>query len=193
MGNIVLVLGGARSGKSGFAQSLISDQERHCLRTSVFYVATAGIEDDEMARRVARHRADRPDRWKTLEAQNDVVGTLKEIPSKSIVLLDCVTMMVTNLMFSRRTEWDGLSMEDERSVEQFVLGEVDRMLEVFRRRDISAVLVSNEVGQGLVPPYPLGRIFRDIAGWANQRIAKEADSVYLITAGIPQIIKEATS
>lgn len=67
------------------------------------------------------------------------------------------------------------------------------MLEVFRRRDISAVLVSNEVGQGLVPPYPLGRIFRDIAGWANQRIAKEADSVYLITAGIPQIIKEATS
>ncbi|MCF4112827.1 MULTISPECIES: bifunctional adenosylcobinamide kinase/adenosylcobinamide-phosphate guanylyltransferase [Dethiosulfovibrio] len=193
MGNIVLVLGGARSGKSGFAQSLISDQERHCLRTSVFYVATAGIEDDEMARRVARHRADRPDRWKTLEAQNDVVGTLEEIPSKSIVLLDCVTMMVTNLMFSRRTEWDGLSMEDERSVEQFVLGEVDRMLEVFRRRDISAVLVSNEVGQGLVPPYPLGRIFRDIAGWANQRIAKEADSVYLITAGIPQIIKEATS
>jgi len=193
MGNIVLVLGGARSGKSGFAQSLISDQERHCLRTSVFYVATAGIEDDEMARRVARHRADRPDRWKTLEAQNDVVGTLEEIPSKSIVLLDCVTMMVTNLMFSRRTEWDGLSMEDERLVEQFVLGEVDRMLEVFRRRDISAVLVSNEVGQGLVPPYPLGRIFRDIAGWANQRIAKEADSVYLITAGIPQIIKEATS
>jgi len=193
MGNIVLVLGGARSGKSGFAQSLISDQERHCLRTSVFYVATAGIEDDEMARRVARHRADRPDRWKTLEAQNDVVGTLEEIPSKSIVLLDCVTMMVTNLMFSRRTEWDGLSMEDERLVEQFVLGEVDRMLEVFRRRDISAVLVSNEVGQGLVPPYPLGRIFRDVAGWANQRIAKEADSVYLITAGIPQIIKEATS
>lgn len=193
MGNIVLVLGGARSGKSGFAQSLISDQERYSLRTSVFYVATAGIEDDEMARRVARHRADRPDRWKTLEAQNDVVGTLEEIPSKSIVLLDCVTMMVTNLMFSRRTEWDGLSMEDERLVEQFVLGEVDRMLEVFRRRDISAVLVSNEVGQGLVPPYPLGRIFRDVAGWANQRIAKEADSVYLITAGIPQIIKEATS
>ena len=193
MGNIVLVLGGARSGKSGFAQSLISDQERYSLRTSVFYVATAGIEDDEMARRVARHRADRPDRWKTLEAQNDVVGTLEEIPSKSIVLLDCVTMMVTNLMFSRRTEWDGLSMEEERSVEQFVLEEVDRMLEVFRRRDISAVLVSNEVGQGLVPPYPLGRIFRDIAGWANQRIAKEADSVYLITAGIPQTIKEATS
>ncbi|MEA3284894.1 MAG: bifunctional adenosylcobinamide kinase/adenosylcobinamide-phosphate guanylyltransferase [Synergistota bacterium] len=193
MGNIVLVLGGARSGKSGFAQSLISDQERYSLRTSVFYVATAGIEDDEMARRVARHRADRPDRWKTLEAQNDVVGTLEEIPSKSIILLDCVTMMVTNLMFSRRTEWDGLSMEEERSVEQFVLEEVDRMLEVFRRRDISAVLVSNEVGQGLVPPYPLGRIFRDIAGWANQRIAKEADSVYLITAGIPQIIKEATS
>ncbi|EFC91787.1 cobalbumin biosynthesis protein [Dethiosulfovibrio peptidovorans DSM 11002] len=193
MGNIILVLGGARSGKSGFAQSLISDQERHSLRASIFYVATAGIEDDEMARRVARHRADRPDRWKTLEAQNDVVGTLEEIPSKSIVLLDCVTMMVTNLMFSRRTEWDGLSMEDERLVEQFVLGEVDRMLEVFRRRDLSAVLVSNEVGQGLVPPYPLGRIFRDIAGWANQRIAKEADSVYLITAGIPQIIKEATS
>jgi adenosylcobinamide kinase/adenosylcobinamide-phosphate guanylyltransferase len=193
MGNIVLVLGGARSGKSGFAQSLVSDQERHSLRTSVFYVATAGIEDDEMARRVARHRADRPDRWKTLEAQNDVVGTLEEIPSRSIVLLDCVTMMVTNLMFSHRTEWDGISMEDERSVEQFVLGEVDRMLAVFRRGDLSAVLVSNEVGQGLVPPYPLGRIFRDIAGWANQRIAKEADSVYLMTAGIPQIIKEATS
>lgn len=193
MGNIILVLGGARSGKSGFAQSLISDQERHSLRASIFYVATAGIEDDEMARRVARHRADRPDRWKTLEAQNDVVGTLEEIPSKSIVLLDCVTMMVTNLMFSHRTEWDGISMEDERSVEQFVLGEVDRMLAVFRRGDLSAVLVSNEVGQGLVPPYPLGRIFRDIAGWANQRIAKEADSVYLITAGIPQIIKEATS
>ncbi|MCF4151240.1 bifunctional adenosylcobinamide kinase/adenosylcobinamide-phosphate guanylyltransferase [Dethiosulfovibrio sp. F2B] len=193
MGNIVLVLGGARSGKSGFAQSLVSDQERHSLRTSVFYVATAGIEDDEMARRVARHRADRPDRWKTLEAQNDLVGTLEAIPSRSIVLLDCVTMMVTNLMFSHRTEWDGISMEDERSVEQFVLREVDRMLAVFRRRELSAVLVSNEVGQGLVPPYPLGRIFRDIAGWANQRIAKEADSVYLMIAGIPQIIKEATS
>ncbi|SMG29039.1 bifunctional adenosylcobinamide kinase/adenosylcobinamide-phosphate guanylyltransferase [Dethiosulfovibrio salsuginis] len=182
-----MVLGGARSGKSGFAQERVC--ELASLDDPVYYVATAFIKDDEMARRVERHRSDRPDGWITLEAQREVHKAIERLPVRSILLLDCVTMMITNFMFDQRTDWDDLSKEDEDRLISSTLSYVDQVLMAIRGRSIKAVLVSNEVGMGLVPPYPLGRIFRDIAGWVNQAIAKEADSVFLLTAGIPQRIK----
>lgn len=186
-GHVTLVLGGARSGKSGFAQELVSKMASS--DEPVYYVATAFARDGEMVRRVARHRQDRPSHWITLEAQEEVHSAIKELPQGSILLLDCVTMMITNFMFSLSSDWDDISGDQEEQGISATLSYVDQVLLALRSRSIKAVLVSNEVGMGLVPPYPLGRIFRDIAGWVNQKIAKDADSVYLLTAGIPQKIK----
>lgn len=155
----------------------------------MYYAATAFVRDDEMARRVERHRSDRPSNWVTLEVQEQVHGALESIPCGSVVLLDCVTMMITNFMFSMRADWDDLSKDEEDRAISATLSYVGQVLRAIRGRSIKAVLVSNEVGMGLVPPYPLGRIFRDIAGWVNQSIAREAESVFLLVAGVPMAIK----
>ncbi len=160
---------------------------------TVYYVATAFIRDDEMARRVARHVSDRPASWVTIEGQEELHKKMDEIPVGSTVLLDCITMMITNFMFSLNVDWESMSSEEEELVISKTIDYVDKVLKSIRDRSINAVLVSNEVGMGLVPPYPLGRIFRDVAGWVNQRIAGESDLVYLVTAGIPQILKGEAS
>lgn len=154
-------------------------------------MATAFIGDEEMERRVARHRSDRPSSWVTLEAQEELYKKVEDVPVGSAMLLDCVTMMITNFMLSLNVDWEGISKEQEDKVISETLGYVDKVLKSIRDRRINAVLVSNEVGMGLVPPYPLGRIFRDVAGWVNQRIAEESDLVYFIVSGIPQILKGA--
>lgn len=156
-------------------------------------MATAFIRDEEMARRVARHVSDRPSSWVTIEAQEELYKKMDEIPVGSTVLLDCVTMMITNFMFSLNVDWESMSSEEEELVISKTIDYVDKVMKSVRERSIDAVFVSNEVGMGLVPPYPLGRIFRDVAGWVNQRIARESDLVYLVTAGIPQVLKGEAS
>lgn len=146
-----------------------------------------------MARRVARHVSDRPSSWTTIEGQDELHKKMGDIPIGSTVLLDCVTMMITNFMFSLNVDWESMSSEEEELVISKTIDYVDKVLKSIRDRSINAVLVSNEVGMGLVPPYPLGRIFRDVAGWVNQGIARESDLVYLVTAGIPQILKGEAS
>ncbi|PIE54085.1 MAG: bifunctional adenosylcobinamide kinase/adenosylcobinamide-phosphate guanylyltransferase [Dethiosulfovibrio peptidovorans] len=187
-GEITLVLGGARSGKSRYAQELVSEMETD-HPGAVVYVATAGILDEEMAHRVALHRADRPSRWTTLEAQDHVAERLRELEPRSLVLLDCLTMMISNSMLSRSVDWEKLSRTDRKIEEKAVLAEVDRLVGTIQERALRAVVVSNQVGQGIVPISALGRAFRDISGWANQHLARDAHRVYLLTAGIPQLIK----
>lgn len=188
--HMVLILGGARSGKSRFAQNLALARERKTGRP-VTYVATARIGDSEMKARVDRHRSDRPGRWRTLEAQEEVGTVLGSLAPGSVVLLDCVTMMITNLMLSLRTDWDNASPEDESKAQDFILSQVRDVADAIRRKSLFALLVSNELGLGLVPPYPMGRFFRDLAGLANQRLGAEADEVFFMIAGIPQRIKGA--
>lgn len=188
-GKITLVLGGARSGKSSFAQDLVEKDSENSCDSPVYYLATSKVEDDEMARRVARHKEDRPSDWITLEEALKPSEVLSHLPDRSIVLMDCVTMLVTNLMLQDELNWDNLTDDEEKDLEHVVLDEIDRIIVVSRAKALDLVLVSNELGTGLVPPYPLGRLFRDLAGWANQRLGGACDVSYYLIAGMAQKIK----
>ncbi|MBI2866985.1 MAG: bifunctional adenosylcobinamide kinase/adenosylcobinamide-phosphate guanylyltransferase [Chloroflexi bacterium] len=188
MKDLILVLGGARAGKSGFAQRLAAARSR---RGGVLFVATAEAGDDEMSSRIKRHQQSRPQRWVTLEEPRDVVGRLAAVrPAPAVVLLDCLTLWASNLLLSplpaRGKAPTAAALERG---QRRVAREVERLLRWYERSDASLVVVSNEVGLGIVPADPLTRAYRDALGNANQRIAEWADRVYLLIAGIPLEIK----
>jgi adenosylcobinamide kinase/adenosylcobinamide-phosphate guanylyltransferase len=170
--SLVLITGGARSGKSAFAQRLAESRGGEVL-----FVATAEALDDEMAERIARHRADRPAHWRTLEAPRGLAGALAAAPPAPIVLLDCVTLWVTNLLLAEGAAWDS------------AVAELDALLAWRRASRAELIAVTNEVGLGIVPADLLSRTYRDWLGAFNQRLAAEAGSVYLCVAGIPLEIK----
>ena len=176
---LTLILGGARSGKSNYAQ----EQARQ-IGGNVLYVATAAAGDDEMRMRIEAHRASRPAEWKTLEAMLQVGETLiSNRIQAQVVIVDCVTLLVSNVLlsFSEDAPFD--------EVRQKVQAEIDALLKAHSEIGGQWFIVSNEVGLGLVPPYPLGRFYRDLLGWANQALARSADRVIFMVAGIPTIIK----
>ncbi len=184
---LILILGGARSGKSSFAEQLAGE-----LGPEVLYVATATVGDDEMRERVSRHRERRPSAWRTLEAPTGVAAALREeIGAANVVLLDCLSVLVSNVLLQNEdgTGGDVLSATTATKVEEAVRREVDSLLAYWRESTASFVVVSNEVGLSVVPAYPLGRIYRDLLGLANQWVAQEADEVYLVVAGIPVELK----
>lgn len=172
---LTLVLGGARSGKSAYAQSL-------CAGRSVLFVATARDEGDaEWRERIARHRRERPPAWRTLEEPLDLPAAIGATAPGETVLVDCLSLWVSNLLHEER-ERAWAEAEDR------ILGEVQRLVSAAAGRE--AVVVSNEVGGGTVPEHPLARRFRDLLGRANQAVARAADRVVLLTAGIPLVLKE---
>jgi adenosylcobinamide kinase/adenosylcobinamide-phosphate guanylyltransferase len=174
---LTLVLGGARSGKSRFAQSLCERAE------AVVFVATARASDSEMRDRIARHRADRPASWTTVEEPYDVPRVVREsIPKGAVILIDCVTLWLSNL------SWEHRELEPP-ALEALVLERSRDLARASTGRDV--VAVTNEVGEGVVPPSPLGRQFRDLQGLANQVLAAEADRVVLMVAGLPLFVKGA--
>jgi adenosylcobinamide kinase/adenosylcobinamide-phosphate guanylyltransferase len=187
---LAFILGGARSGKSRFAETLAAQ-----LGQRVLYVATAQIKDEEMRTRVLAHRQARPPTWRTIEASIAVgaaVRTAITAEPASIVLLDCLTLLISNLILQGLTEEELADVNvsiDEAAAQARVAAELDELLGAFRSGDAHWIVVSNEVGWGLVPPYPLGRVYRDVLGWANQRLAAAADQVYLMVAGIPVDVK----
>ncbi len=166
-----LVLGGAASGKSAFAQQLA---EQH--PGSLLYVATAQSGDAEMAARIARHRQARGSRWQTLEAPLDLTGLTSVATGHGAILVDCVTLWLTNLLLAHE------------NVDQ-VLTAVEAFVATFTQLPAPLILVSNEVGQGIVPDNALARTFRDLAGGVNQQLAAAAGHVWLVTAGIPLKLK----
>ncbi len=185
---LILLLGGARSGKSSYAEKLVKT-----LGQRVIYVATAQAGDEEMQARIAVHRQARPPEWRTVEAPTGVgpaVSTALAAGPADAVLLDCVTMLLSNLILAGLSEAD-LELEhlDDAAARARVDAELDDLLAAFRASAIPWVLVSNEVGCGVVPPYALGRVYRDLLGWANQRLAAEADKAYFMVAGFPLDLK----
>lgn len=169
LGRIILVLGGARSGKSAFAEELI-DQSG----LSKVYLATGQVFDDEMKRRVGLHKDRRGPEWALAEEPLDLCGALSRIASEQkAVLVDCLTLWVTNLMMAEREQAD----------------EANALALVLKTLPGTIVLVSNEVGQGIVPDNAMARAFRDYAGLLHQKVAAMADEVYFVTAGLPQKLK----
>ncbi len=179
---VTLLTGGVRSGKSAMAQHLLEGDG------AVLYIATARCLDGEMERRIARHRASRPSSWRTVEASAGLDRVLEEHPGGA-VLLDCVSNMVTNLMLDAEPDYDSLSQDRIEEIEREITAEFDRLMDALCRQERRAVIVTNEVGLGLIAPYRLGRVFADILGRVNQRLAARCDEVYLLSCGLPLRLK----
>jgi adenosylcobinamide kinase/adenosylcobinamide-phosphate guanylyltransferase len=179
MSKITLILGGARSGKSSYAQSIAEESGK-----SVTFIATAQALDDEMSARIQKHRVERSLNWETLEVPLGIAAYAEQIKS-DIVILDCITLLVSNLLM--RFVKDDLVDEEPFIIE--VEKEVNQLIAKMLAQKQDWIIVSNEVGLGLVPPYQMGRVYRDGLGWANQRLAREADKVIFMVAGIPTVIK----
>ncbi len=174
---IVLITGGARSGKSRFAQELAASISR-----SVLFVATAEALDEDMASRIERHRLSRPPEWRTIEAPRHIAAAVRDAVREDVVLIDCITLLVSNIL-------TGGSGRVEEGPQEAIILEIDQLIGQMRAVPASFLIVSNEVGMGLVPDNPLGRQYRDMLGKANQLLAAVADQVYLMVAGIPVPVK----
>jgi len=180
---ITLVTGGARSGKSRFAQETAAASGKRVL-----FVATAEAGDEEMRRRIDAHRARRPAGWRTLEAPARVGSTVRrEIGDAQTVVIDCVTLLVSNVLGAWLSA-DGLHV-DLPHAEQAVTREMDELLDCLKATPADFLIVTNEVGLGIVPDNELGRAYRDLLGAANQRLAAAADEVYFLVSGLPLRLK----
>ncbi len=178
---LIFLLGGARSGKSRYAETWALEHGRNVL-----YVATAQAFDDEMRERIAQHRAHRPARWRTLEAPRAVGAAIRQaMPGADVdtVLLDCVTLLASNALLALPED------AGQERVNEAVLSEVNALIEAYEASAATWLVVSNEVGMGIVPPTRLGRFFRDALGLANQRLAQAADEVLFLVAGLPWHLK----
>jgi adenosyl cobinamide kinase/adenosyl cobinamide phosphate guanylyltransferase len=171
-----LITGGVRSGKSSFAEVLA----KH-FNGEVLYIATLESSDEEMKRRIAKHQSRRPESWRTLETRFDITKAVQEA-SENIALVDCLSGFVSNVLLE-------YEQEGEEAVIEKVLESISELTTVLRATSKTVIIVTNEVGSGVVPPYPLGRWYRDALGLANQCVAKAADAVALVTVGIPQTLK----
>ena len=185
MGQIVLVTGGVRSGKSAFAEQYAT----HCavkMRARVAYIATAQVYDEEMRQRVDLHQARRPSGWATYEAPFDTENAIRAAGAEhGVILFDCITMFLSNDMLQYS--------EEEQKRDSFALHVEERihaLIQAAEEIDATTIFVTNEVGAGIVPEHRLGRLYRDMAGLANQQIARSASEVYLVTCGIPVNIKK---
>jgi adenosylcobinamide kinase/adenosylcobinamide-phosphate guanylyltransferase len=191
--HLTFILGGARSGKSTYALELA--RERLALSAAagssavpypVTFVATAVAFDAEMKERIKAHRLERPPDWVTLEAPTQVGAAIRACPVKTgLLILDCLTLLANNVM---------LTLPDPENApaglaQELLDVEIDGLLEAYQESAAEWLVISNEVGLGLVPPYPLGRVYRDVLGRVNQRMARAADRVVFMLSGLPMTVK----
>lgn len=185
MSNIILVTGGARSGKSNFAESLCIKQNN---KTS--YIATSVAFDDEMKNRVKKHQESRPKEWKTYEIYKDIYSIVEELDKNyNTVIMDCITLMINNLMFNYGIEVDKANSKELDELENYIKDQLIKLLEAVKKTNLYFVIVSNEIGMGIVPENKLARIYGDFVGRANQLISKYSDEVYFVVSGIPMKVK----
>jgi len=172
---IILILGGARSGKSTYAQKLASE-----ISDNVLFVATAEPLDEEMKKRISAHRRQRPRTWTTIETPYHIAEKIEGLKNSDLILIDCITLLVSNIL--------GKEIKPEKA-EKTVLKELDSLISTVTKLNCHCIMVSNEVGMGIVPENHLARIYRDLLGKVNQIIAANATEVYFMTVGIPLKIK----
>jgi adenosylcobinamide kinase/adenosylcobinamide-phosphate guanylyltransferase len=182
----ILITGGARSGKSRFAQELAGRSGE-----SVLFVATAVAGDEEMRHRIEEHKRARPAGWRTLEITTHIGSQIEQKSGGAgVVIVDCITLLVNNI-FSQYSDETGEQI-DATLTEKRVTEEISELIECINHVDASFIIVTNEVGMGLVPANRVGRLYRDLLGKANQLLAQRADEVYLMAAGLPLQIKPSS-
>ena len=175
-----LLLGGARSGKSRLAEQLASQLEQQSATTQVVYLATCEpadqYQDTEMAQRIARHQSSRPKHWQLLEQPLAIAEAIETANPENCLLIDCLTLWLSNQM-AQSTDT------------QFLDNALATLTQAVKKAHCELILVSNEVGQGIVPADPISRLFRDYSGWMHQQLAQVCDRVIFTTAGLPQVLK----
>lgn len=185
MSRIILVTGGARSGKSNFAESLCIDRNNNTA-----YIATSIPFDDEMKDRVKKHQQSRPQQWNTYEIYKDIYSIVEDIAKNhETVILDCVTLLVNNLMFTYDLDIENSTSEEINELELYIKNQVDKLIREVKNTNLYFVIVTNELGMGIVPGNKLSRIYSDIVGRVNQQIASKSDEVYFVISGIPMKVK----
>lgn len=172
---LVFIIGGARSGKSGFALKLAES-----IKGKRLYIATAEALDEEMEERIKKHKKERGNNWNNIEEPIKIADVIKKNKKYGVILLDCLTLWISNLMH-KKTGARGHGPGVSKTVTEFI--------SACKKAGANIIIVSNEVGLGIVPDNPLARRFRDIAGYANQKIADAADEVYFMVSGIPMRMK----
>ena len=181
MGRLILITGGARSGKSRFAQKLAVT-----LSKNVMFVATAEALDADMEKRIAEHKRLRPEGWQTLEKTDGLGKSILENKGKSkVFLIDCITLLISNI-FSKGCSDDQIDAE---LIEKLIAKELKDLISCIKKTDGIFIAVTNEVGFGIVPENRQARLYRDMLGNANQSLADFADEVYLLVAGLPLALK----
>ena len=170
---VTLVTGGARSGKSKFAYDLA-----HFMGERRAYIATAEPLDEEMRERIRKHQEERGIGWETIEEPINLADVLKNVGGKyGVVLIDCITLWISNLLHYYEND------------ENCIMDDIEKFIDICKEMDQNLIIVSNEVGMGIVPENRLARLFRDISGWTNQMLGDIASSVYLIVSGLSLRIK----
>ena len=190
---IIYVTGGAKSGKSKFAEDLLLSLNDGKQKN--VYLATSVVFDEEMKKKVELHKARRKDNWITVESYKNFSQSLEEVMNenkknkKNNMLVDCLTNMISNIIFeNEEIDWEKPKKNQLEKCDENVEKEVQNLCKIFKNFE-NVVIVSNEVGMGLVPAYPLGRYFREIAGKMNQFVAEKSDEAYFVVSGIPMKIK----
>lgn len=186
MSKLILVTGGSRSGKSNFAESLCRNRNN-----STAYIATSIAFDEEMKDRVRKHKESRPSDWKTYEIYKDIYSIINNIANNhKTVILDCVTLLVNNLMFEYDIDFDNCTTEETNKMEIYIKDQFEKLIQEIKKTNLYFVMVTNELGMSLVPDNKLCRVYSDIVGRINQYIANCSDEVYFVVSGIPMKIKE---
>ena len=183
---MIMITGGARSGKSALAEKIGRDSG---MRTG--YIATGVVTDADMEDRIRRHRMQRPKDWVTFERYDGFAALDRDVrfAGCGVFILDCVTTMITNLMMDSGLDFETCGMDAVNALEERVRAEVNALIDVMRDNGKQLVIVTNEAGMGVVPAYRMGNIFRDIAGRINAHIARQADAVYMMVSGLELKLK----
>ncbi|HLR21055.1 MAG TPA: bifunctional adenosylcobinamide kinase/adenosylcobinamide-phosphate guanylyltransferase [Tissierellaceae bacterium] len=177
---ITLITGGARSGKSSFAENIYKDKK------DVVYIATSKVWDKEMEERIDLHQKSRPSIWRTYEGNYNLNNAVED---ERYYLLDCITVMASNIMFDIVKDTEYIDYKLQNKIEKTILKEIKDLINEIKDRDYDLILVTNEVGYGIVPEHHISRVFRDIQGRINQKVAELSDQVYLVACGLPVKLK----
>jgi bifunctional adenosylcobalamin biosynthesis protein CobU len=187
---LIYVTGGAKSGKSKFAEELLLSLNNGYQKN--IYLATSLVFDEEMEMKVSLHKERRQDKWITVETYKNFSESMTDVFSNTVknnMLIDCLTNMISNIIFENQDiNWDKPTKEDLEKCDISVKNQINGLIDILNRFE-NVIIVSNELGMGIVPSYPLGRYFREIAGKMNQFVADIANEAYFIVSGIPMKIK----